>query len=187
MLLQGINYHYKRTDEVIPYDEKNCTLEEATVALACYEDDNTLSVTAKREIGRLWEDKEKAPYKTLFNDALKSYILWGTIKVYRVVSKYLNFNKTSKAGRERGVYTYGNYFILNLVFTLIPKKSILNPSSNFDGYLIDEIPNLLTTLTNKTFEHTERKYPSALIHQLFRNYTRCRDLKAGILSELNTE
>ena len=186
LLLQGINYHYKRTDEIIPYDEKNCTLEEATVALACYNDNIDLSVTAKREIGRLWEDIEKAPYKTLFDDTLKIHLLWRTIKVYRIISKYLNENKTMKIGRERSVFTYGNYFILNLTFTLIPKDQILNLSSGFDEYLSNVLPHLIKKLTDKTFEHVERKYPSALIHQLFRNYTRCRDLKSGIIEEFKS-
>lgn len=185
LLLQGINYHYKRTDEVIPYDEKNCTVEEATVALACYQDNIDYSVTAKREIGRLWEDIEKDPYKILFNDTLKSYVLWRTIKVYRVVSKYLNENKTSKFGRERSVYTYGNYFILNLTFTLIPEDQLLNLSSNFEEYLKDKLSDLIETLTGKTIEYVEKTYPSALIHQLFRNYTRCRDLKTQIIGDLN--
>jgi hypothetical protein len=187
LLLQGINYHYKRTDEVIPYDEKNCTLEEATVALACYQEDNSLSVTAKREIGRLWEDIEKAPYKTLFSETLKYHLLWRTIQVYRSVSKYLNDNKAAKIGRERGVYTYGNYFILNLVFSQIPKGQILNPTTEFIKYINEELLTLTASMTSKTFEHTERKYPSALIHQLFRNYTRCRDLKSGIQEELANE
>jgi len=187
LLLQGINYHFNRTDEVIPYDEKNCTLEEATVALACYQSDISFSVTAKREIGRLWDDIEKPPYKTLFNDQLKSSLLWRTIKVYRMTSKYLSDNKESKLGRERGVYTYGNYFILNIAFSLIPKDILLNPSSPFDKYLEQEFISLVTTITGKTFEHTEQKYPSALIHQLFRNYTRCRDLSDEILAVLRKQ
>jgi hypothetical protein len=187
LLLQGINYHFKRTDEVIPYDEKNCTLEEATVALACYQSDNAYSVTAKREIGRLWEDIEEAPYTVLFNYQLKVYLLWHVIKVYRVVSKFLSDNKTSKLGRERGIYTYGNYFILNIVFSLIPRNILLDPSGNFDKYIELEFMPLLMAVTNKTVERTEEKYPSTLIHQLFRNYMRCRDLKTVIMDELKSK
>ena len=91
-----------------------------------------------------------------------------------------------KIGRERSVFTYGNYFILNLTFTLIPKDQILNLSSGFDEYLSNVLPHLIKKLTDKTFEHVERKYPSALIHQLFRNYTRCRDLKSGIIEEFKS-
>ena len=38
-------------------------LEEATVALACAHPDLAFSTQAKREIGRLWEDTSRAPYK----------------------------------------------------------------------------------------------------------------------------
>lgn len=184
LLLSDINYHYKRTDEVIPFDEKNCTLEEATVALACFQEDNSYCVTAKREIGRLWENIEKEPYKILFNEKLKSHVLWRTIQVYRAVSRYLNDIKTSKTGRESSTYTYGNYFILNLVFSLIPREKILNPSYNFNEFISSELLNIIANVTAKTFEIAEINYPTSLIHQLYRNYTKCKDLRSKVLKEL---
>jgi len=185
LLLSGINYHYKRTDEVIPFDEKNCTLEEATVALASFQEDTTLCVTAKREIGRLWENIEKEPYKTLFNDQLKSQVLWKTIQIYRLVSKHLNDLKSQKTGRESSTYTYGNYFILNIVYQKIPKELIMNPNSSFDNFINNELKNLLLNITSKTFEIAEEKYPNSLIHQLYRNYTKCRELKKEIINRMN--
>lgn len=177
LLLTNINYHYKRTDEVIPYDERNCTLEEATVALACSMPETTYTVTAKREIGRLWDDITKPPYKDIFNDTLKVYKLWRCIKIYRRVSKYLNDLKVSKTGRERGIYTYGNYFILNIVISSIPVETLMNPNSDFDKYYTENLDSLISTKTNKIVELTEANYPTALVHQLFRNYTKCKDLK----------
>lgn len=183
LLLKGINYHYKRTDEVIPFDEKNCTLEEATVALASLQEDNTYCVIAKREIGRLWEDIQKPPYKIIFNDQLKSLVLWRAIQVYRAVSKYLTDSKNSMTGRERGVYTFGNYFILNLVFHTITKNKMNNPSLNFENFVGGELQASIHNMTRLTYKYTEDRYPTALIHQLFRNFTRCRDLKQAIVDD----
>jgi hypothetical protein len=178
LLLTNINYHYKRTDEVIPYDENNCTLEEGTVALACSMPTTTYAVTAKREIGRLWDDITKVPYKELFNEELKVHKLWRCIKVYRAVSKYLNELKTTKTGRERGICTYGNYFILNAVINKISIELLMSPTADFDSYYKTNLQTLIEERTNRTIEVTETNYPSALIHQLFRNYTKCVDLKS---------
>lgn len=180
LLLTNINYHYKRTDEVISYDESNCTLEEGTVAIACSMNLPTLAVTAKREIGRLWDDISKSPYKDLFNEHLKVHKFWRCIKTYRAVSKYLNELKLTKTGRERGICTYGNYFILHSVINEIPVDFFLNVASDFDTYYINDLPILIKEMTDKTIEITETDYPSALIHQLFRNYTKCNDLRLKI-------
>lgn len=177
LLLTNINYHYKRTDEVIPYDECNCTLEEATVALACSMPEPTYAVTAKREIGRLWEDITKAPYKELFNDSLKVHKLWRCIKIYRTVSKYLNDLKVDKTGRERSIYTYGNYFIVNLVINNVLEEILVNPTADFNKYCTEILYSAIVKITSNVVELTEKNYPTALIHQLFRNYTKCNDLK----------
>lgn len=180
LLLSGTNYHYKRTDEVIPFDENNCTLEEATVALACAAIETTHSVTAKREIGRLWDDISKTPYKDLFNESLKVTKLWRCIKIYRAVSKFLNDLKSKKVSRERAVYTYGNYFILHVVINKIPVENLMNPTADFDSYFNDSLLTIIQTATQKTYELAEAKYPTALIHQLFRNYTKCNELRTKI-------
>lgn len=177
LLLMNISYHYKRTDEVIPYDEDNCTLEEATVALACAFKETTNAVTAKREVGRFWDDITKAPYKDLFNENIKVEKIWRCIKVYRSVSKYLNELKHNKTGRERSICTFGNYFILNTVFNQIPIELLMNPTADFTKYYDENLPSVIQEITSKTIEITEANYPTALIHQLFRNYTKCIHLK----------
>jgi AIPR protein len=182
LLLTGIHYHYKRTDEVIPYDESNCTLEEATVALSCAAKETTHSVTAKREIGRLWDDITKAPYKDIFNENLKAHFLWRSIKIYRLVSKYLSDLKVEKSGRERSIYTYGNYFILHLVIAKTSTNLLMNPNNeDFDNFFRNDLLSIIEVAVRKTYEITESKHPTALVHQLFRNYTRCKELGTDVL------
>src|SRR5207249_3032573 len=60
--IEGIEYVYKSGD-ICPPTRTGFDLTEATVALACSQADIALAVQAKREIGKLWEDLEKAPYK----------------------------------------------------------------------------------------------------------------------------
>lgn len=185
LALLGITYHYKRTEDPIPFDEKNCSMEEATVALACNNEDIYNSVTAKREIGKLWNDIKTAPYTDLFNESLKGYVMWHSIKIYREVSKYLNLNKPAKAGRDKSTYTYGNYFILNIIFNLIPKEKMMNPKSDLENYLSSEVfKKMLESVVKATYEEGEVNYPTSLIHQLYRNYTKCKDLKQKVLDKL---
>lgn len=180
--LIGINYHYKRTDEIITHDESNCTLEEATIALACNRPETTLAVTAKREMGRLWESIDSPPYTTIFNSDLKSIVMWRAILIYRTVAKTLNESKISKTGKEKSVYTYGNYFILNLVFEIIEKEALYNPNMDFEKFKNEEItPELINSIAELIYTMSEEKYPTSLIHQLFRNYTKCTAIKTAIL------
>ena len=187
LALLGITYQYKRTDEPMPNDDKNCSLEEATVALAANSEKINNSVLAKREIGKLWEDITLPPYTDLFNESLKAYVMWNSIKVYRAVQKYININKDDKTAREKSTYTYGNYFVLNIIFSLIPKEKILNPNRNLNVYLeADEFKKQIQKIIDTAYLEGEKNYPSSLIHQLYRNYTKCTDLKNRVISTLSS-
>lgn len=54
--LSGIKYHTKRDDKTLIRDKENYYFEEATISLACFQEDVDFSTYAKREIGKLWED-----------------------------------------------------------------------------------------------------------------------------------
>ncbi len=182
LALVGITYHFKRTDEIITPDANNCTLEEATVSLACNNASVYNAVTAKREIGKLWEDINSEPYTLLFNESLKGSVMWNSIKVYREVSKYLNATKISKIQREKSTYTYGNYFILNIMFNIIPKDKIMNPNSDLDIYLNSEsFKTLLQKVIDNAYNLSTLYYQTSLIHQLYRNFTKCIDLQSKLL------
>lgn len=59
-----------KSGEASPTTSTGFDLVEATVARACIQTDVTLAVQAKREIGKLWDDIEKPPYKILFNPSV---------------------------------------------------------------------------------------------------------------------
>ena len=176
--LEGLYYHIKRSDEKLISDEKNYTLEEATLSLATFSDDVSLSVLAKREIGRLWDNTSKSPYSDLFNPNLSVCKLKKTITVYRAVSDELRTKSAQCKGREKSIYVYGNLFIVHMVFRLIPSYMINSDTCNFDvffeGIVKKEIPNII----NLVYSTTMALYPNAMCLQLFRNYTKCRDIKS---------
>ena len=82
LLLEGVTYIYKSGETLTPSD-KGFGLEEATVARACLQPDASLAVQAKREIGKLWEEIEKAPYKTLFNPSVSGPSIWRAVQIVR--------------------------------------------------------------------------------------------------------
>lgn len=64
--MDGITYLYKGT--MAPQSDKEVSIEEATIALACYHEDVKFSTLAKRNIGAFYESIEKAPYIEIFNE-----------------------------------------------------------------------------------------------------------------------
>ena len=174
--LEGITYHIKRTSEKITSDEKNYNIEEATLALATKADDVGMSVQAKREIGKLWEDRLKKPYTELFNPQVSALYLIKAIKVYRKVAEEIRQKLTNACGRERSIYVYGNLFITHLVFKLIPPH-VFEGSLDFDEYIESKIANEIPQIINKVYNKTMELYPNSMIPQLFRNYTKCKDIE----------
>ncbi len=182
--LEGKVYHYIRTDEAITPDDNNYTLEESTIALACQNDDITLSVLAKRELGKLWEDITREPYTLVFNPSTTGLQLWRAVKVLRLVNTILKSKeKSTRPGRERSFYVHANRFILHLLFRMIPTEMMLNPSSDFDKYVSEKLPGIINKLVVDSRSRMEKLYPEpSLVHQVFRNFTKCKEIKSKVLT-----
>ena len=122
LLEQGKTYAIK-TGEPDPARSQGCTVVEATVALACAHSSD-LAVQAKREIGRLWEDVSKPPYKLLFNGNVTATRLWRAVEVLRAVDDTLRTEQDHLEGRDRSVAVHGNRLIANAVFGALPPKAL---------------------------------------------------------------
>ncbi|PSM46655.1 abortive phage infection protein, partial [Chroococcidiopsis sp. CCALA 051] len=88
--LDGIDYHYKRSSHTYQLDDKNCTVEEAAIALACGSEEIRYALMAKDKIGKLWEDVNKPPYTDLFNDRVKAQQIWRMIRISRALDTKLS-------------------------------------------------------------------------------------------------
>ena len=181
LLLEEKTYHYIRTDEKIAPDDSNYLLEESTVALACRNKDFSLSVQAKREMGRLWDDITKKPYTDIFNSTVTATELWRCVKILRAVNATLKSMEKMTQGRERSYYIHANRFLLHLVFQKIEENIIRDPNYNFEPFLTDKLPRLVQGLMESCKLKVEELYPSSLIHQVFRNFTKCKEIKASII------
>jgi len=173
--LEGITYVYK-SGEVLPTTAAGFDLVEATVARACLQTDVALAVQAKREIGKLWEDIEKPPYKILFNPSVSGPTLWRTVQVVRQVEQALVSSRKSGDGRRRLLAVHGNRFLTHLVLSSLPEgfkaaHHALSPEGQAQ----------VQTLTDSVFEKAlgviNTLFPDAYLAMLFKNAKKCAQLK----------
>jgi len=171
-------YVYKSGDQK-PKEELGCDLEEATIALACANSDVELAVQAKREIGKLWEDTEKPPYKLLFNSQLTAIRLWRSVEVFRAVERELKKLQNEFEGRNRLIAIHGNRLVLYRVFRSLPLENFDDIDLEFHPIrsLASEKtkPALLNLIkvVNKDFSNS---YPA----NLFKNKSKCSDVSRAL-------
>ncbi|MBN3876934.1 AIPR family protein [Nostoc sp. JL23] len=182
--LAGINYSYKRNDKKSPVDSKNCSFEEAIIALACSLNEIRYTLMAKDKIGKLWEDVNKPPYTELFHENITAITIWRKIQIMRVLDTKLTQKQNSNVDKEKGTCIYGNRFILHMIFTYVGKSKLFISDSDFEKYLENELPELIDNVITKTLEGLNSKYPQKLVYQFFRNLENYKSLKNLILEYL---
>jgi hypothetical protein len=173
LLLEDGKVYTLKTGEPDPAHDTGCSVTEATVALACAQEDPALAVQAKREIGRLWEDISKAPYKQLFNSSVSGLRLWRSVDVMREVDRALRAEVDSREGRARGVAVHGNRLVLHLVFRGLPVGDFASTDLDFEE-LKRGLQGATTDTLDKVTELVELHYPNNYVASLFKNATRCR-------------
>lgn len=179
--LDGITYHIKRGADIPVPDENNYTFEDAAVALATCQDDVSLSVLAKREVGKLWESQTSAPYTDLFNESLTSIRLKHVLKIYRYIqNKLKQLHNSETEPRNRRILVLGNLFITHLVMKQISRDTLENKSLNINEYTTNTVSALVEEFVSKTINVVNESYSNSNIPQLFRNFTKCRDIKSTI-------
>lgn len=171
-------YVYKSGDQK-PKEELGCDLEEATIALACANSDVELAVQAKREIGKLWDDTEKPPYKLLFNSQLTAIRLWRSVEVFRAVETELKKLQNECEGRNRLIAIHGNRLVLHRVFRSLPLE-------NFDDMDLDFKP-IKASASDKTkpalanlIEIVNSGFSNSYPANLFKNKSKCSEVSRAL-------
>lgn len=168
-----------KTGDPDPSPQAGCSVVEATVALACALPDPAVAVQAKREIGRLWEDLTKAPYKQIFNPSVSGLRVWRAVALMRGVDAQLKVEQGRREGRARAVAVHGNRLILHLVFQRLANGSLGDPQVDFDA-LKAKIASTTTEVLDLVSAEVESQFASNYIASLFKNATKCKALVAGI-------
>jgi hypothetical protein len=181
LAIDKVDYQLARS-ETVARGAASFDLIESTTALACASGNVNLVVQLKREIGKLWEDLKKAPYKELFNPTVSGMYVWRCVQTQRKIDKALSqviAQHKLWTGRGYGVAVHGNRVIAALVFASLGASQFASPQFAFDPNVTDvriyaEVENHFTKLKDVLGKH----YPNAIIPTLFKNLSKCKHLFA---------
>jgi len=179
LALLGVSYHIKRSGELVT-DEMSCTVDELMVAVACSLSNVDFAVMAKREVGLLWNDTKQEPYTLIINENLTAIKAWRCIQVMRKLNAYIKIESKQKTGRERICIIHSNRFVLHIILNKIAAK-LEDENLNFNDYLEQTLNSEIKSIEKKVIKLVEKKFKSSLIHQVFRNFTKCRELQSLLL------
>lgn len=177
LAIDGIDYQLMRTDSVVR-SESACDLVEATTALACSSGKIRLPVQLKREIGKLWDDINKSPYKEIFNASVPGLHVWRCIQVQRRIDKTIDsYARRTGSWSSYGLTTHGNRIIAALVFESLPVKRFNEPSFDLEASITDEqLIQLVDTQIKFLNIVLGIHYPSSIIPTLFKNLKKCEHI-----------
>lgn len=188
LAIDGVDYQLMRTDSVIR-SESACDLVEATTALACSSGTIRLPVQLKREIGKLWDDINKTPYKELFNASIPGLQVWRCVQIQRRIDKIIeSYVRRKNSWSSYGLTTHGNRIIAALVFESLPVKKLKEPSFDFETIATDE---QLTNLVDSRIIYLSfvlgTHYPNSIIPTLFKNLKKCEHIANEARALINTQ
>ncbi|MCE9524316.1 MAG: AIPR family protein [Alphaproteobacteria bacterium] len=201
LALAGVTYHYRPSAEARARREDAFTLEEAAVALACLSSpvihsrairSSTrrtkpnavdLVITAKKEIGRLWE-QDGANYAQIFPSDLSGLRVCRAIRVYRFIDAILAATERSETEYPRRMFfRHARYFVMAFVAHRVP-----NVIERHELSLPPADQTLLSQCTNEMSELIYAKSQPLLASKgylsIFRNLTDSQPLADGVLDQL---
>jgi hypothetical protein len=173
--IEGVEYAYK-AGTATGTAGKRFDLTEATVALACANPDVGLAVQAKREIGKLWEDLAKAPYKQLFNAGVSGPLVWETVQSLRAIDASLQAVAKKYGGRDALVCVHGNRFIQWAALKTLGAKPG-EPFANVASAVTSVVDSVVAKVVAAVKVDFADSYPASL----FKNLGKCRTLAAKIV------
>lgn len=176
--LENIQYLYK-SGETASGRESYFDLTDATVSRACSNADVQYAVQAKREISKLWDDINSAPYTILFNKSVQGPNLYKEIVVLKKVDELLTGIKQEYSSKQQLLLTHGNRVILHFVYAKLDKKIY---SDDFD---VNEVNLFFDSLVSIIEEIIDNLYPDSYLASLFKNLTKCRALSKAVMDKIN--
>lgn len=197
----GLTYHYRPSAEARVRHVDACTLEEAAVAVAClsfqvlpmpanpnaprpHPNAVDFVVTAKKEIGRLWEEGG-ATYRQLFRTDLSGVRLWRLVRIFRFLDAILAASESSQPinSASRLFYRHGRFFIMAFVghrLTALIQRPELEISAA-DRTTLSQQVNVLSELI---LQRSQPLLAAKGYLSIFRNLTDSQPLAEGVLAAL---
>jgi hypothetical protein len=179
LAIDKLEYQIIRSESYAKSDT-SFDLTESTTALACASGNVNLVVQLKREIGKLWENIEKAPYRELFNASITGAFVWRCVQVQRKIDLALSgiVNDLGvDSGRDYGIAVHGNRLIAALVFRKFGVAKFNNQGFDFDSATAQDVVSGATqSFYTKLRDQVSNNYGNAILPTLFKNLTKCKDL-----------
>lgn len=181
LALESVNYHYKRSDSMPKNDNSNYNVEEVITSIACALPNVDNSVLAKREVGKLWEDITQKPYTEIITSTLSAVQILRTVQINRETIRILKIKEKNSKGRNKSHYIHSNRFTLHIILAKIGQNIILDPHFNFTEYKKTDLENFISSTIEEVQTKADKLYKSSLVHQIYRNYTKCREIKNSLM------
>jgi hypothetical protein len=177
LAIEGVKYSIIRS-ESNEQNEKAFDLTESTTALACTSNKVNIVVQLKREIGKLWEDIEKSPYKILFNSQTTGLYVYRCVIIQRNIDELINNQiNTDSINKNASLLIHGNRILSMLMFSDINLNTLNNHAFDFTNTITKEF---LKLSLDKYFELlalvVESEYKNAVIPTLFKNANKCNQI-----------
>lgn len=168
-------YVLKATEDE-QFDPKRIDFPEVATALACVNENVWLSVQAKREVGKLWEDTSKAPYTILFNKGLSAEMLLNSVLISREIKK--SIDGKAWPGKQASIAVHGNRFITYRTFLNLKVNKVDIGSKAISASELSRVANIVNTEIPAIEAEIQKLFPSAYLHSLFKNRKKIEELNA---------
>jgi AIPR protein len=184
LAVSGMIYHYRPSAEALHESETTITVEQAALALACFRGDTGTIVTAKKEIGQIY-DSTGTYYPALFRAGLSGIRLCRTVRIFQYLNGIFASSEQAETDNSRRMfYRHGRFFVLHILArrhrSLLDKDEIV--LSDDDKLQLSRVATELAELIYTTAETFFRRTKGYL--SIFRNTTDAVPLAQEVLRRL---
>ena len=174
---ENVEYLYKSGSSLLNA-QNQVSIDEAIIALACFQDDITYTATAKRNVGALVENVNKQPYTVLFNSSVSGFMIWNSVRIMRATDKKLKQKETAYQSKDRLALVHGNRFMLHMIFLKYKEAGYNLGNQLIDDTVIQEqTAKFCDEIIPKQIQTMIDGYPDAYPAHIFKNVSQCREIK----------
>ena len=177
LAFENVEYLFKAGASILN-SQRQASIDEAIIALACFQDDVTYAATAKRNVGALVENVTRQPYIILFNASVSGFAVWNCVRIMRETDRILKEKELSYQSKDRLALVHGNRFMLHMVFQKYKEYGYnLGDKLINDQTIGEQTIIFCDELIPKQIQSMLDVYPDAYPAHIFKNVGRCREVK----------
>jgi hypothetical protein len=185
MAISGIEYHYRPSEQATAGGSNIIDVEKAALALACFSGQTKAVVTAKKELGLIY-DRDGEFYPRLFKDSLSGVHLCRYVRIFEYLDKIFAASGAAETDWYRRMfYRHGRFFILHILSrrhrAILDKTELVlstDDQTELSRVALD-IAELVYTEADALFQRM-KGYLS-----IFRNLTDSESLAQNVMKQLS--